>query len=353
MFVENGAFNHELLYTVTKRVTRNLNKVIDRNYYPVKEAENSNMRHRPVGLGVQGLADAFIMLRMPFTSDEAKKLNQEIFETLYFAAVTASMEMAQEEGSYSSFAGSPMSQGEFQYNLWGLKDEDLSGRWDWASLRKQVVQHGVRNSLLVAPMPTASTSQILGNNEAFEPYTSNLYTRRVLSGEFIVVNKHLLEDLVKRGLWNEDIKQEIMRHNGSVQNIDSIPQDLKDLYQTVWEMSMKDIIDMSRQRGYFIDQSQSLNLFMQDANYAKLTSMHFYAWKSGLKTGMYYLRTKSAVDAIKFTLKNDKKAEPTQEAVAVEVAEPNETGEMSAEDFAAMIERARNAGPDDCEMCGS
>ncbi len=353
MFVENGAFNHELLFTVTKRVTRNLNKVIDRNYYPVKEAENSNMRHRPVGLGVQGLADAFIMLRLPFTSDEAKKLNQEIFETLYFAAVTASMEMAKEEGPYSSFAGSPMSQGEFQYNLWGLKDEDLSGRWDWASLRKEVMQHGVRNSLLVAPMPTASTSQILGNNEAFEPYTSNLYTRRVLSGEFIVVNKHLLEDLVKRGLWNEDIKQEIMRHNGSVQNIDAIPQDLKELYQTVWEMSMKDIIDMSRQRGYFIDQSQSLNLFMQDANYAKLTSMHFYAWKSGLKTGMYYLRTKSAVDAIKFTLKNDKKAEPIQEAVAVEVAEPNETGEMSAEDFAAMIERARNAGPDDCEMCGS
>ncbi|MBS7785969.1 ribonucleoside-diphosphate reductase subunit alpha [Flavobacterium sp. CYK-55] len=353
MFVENGAFNHELLYNVTKRVTRNLNKVIDRNYYPVKEAENSNMRHRPVGLGVQGLADAFIMLRMPFTSDEAKKLNQEIFETLYFAAVTASMEMAQEEGPYSSFAGSPMSQGEFQYNLWGLKDEDLSGRWDWASLRKQVVEHGVRNSLLVAPMPTASTSQILGNNEAFEPYTSNLYTRRVLSGEFIVVNKHLLEDLVKRGLWNEDIKQEIMRHNGSIQNIESIPDDLKELYKTVWEMSMKDIIDMSRHRGYFIDQSQSLNLFMQDANYAKLTSMHFYAWKSGLKTGMYYLRTKSAVDAIKFTLKNDKKAEPAQEAVAVEVAEPNETGEMSAEDFAAMIERARNAGPDDCEMCGS
>ena len=202
-------------------------------------------------------------------------------------------------------------------------------------------------------MTLRATSQILGNNEAFEPYTSNLYTRRVLSGEFIVVNKHLLEDLVKRGLWNEDIKQEIMRHNGSIQNIESIPDDLKELYKTVWEMSMKDIIDMSRHRGYFIDQSQSLNLFMQDANYAKLTSMHFYAWKSGLKTGMYYLRTKSAVDAIKFTLKNDKKAEPTQEAVAVEVAEPNETGEMSAEDFAAMIERARNAGPDDCEMCGS
>ncbi|MFN7045839.1 MAG: ribonucleoside-diphosphate reductase subunit alpha, partial [Flavobacterium sp.] len=301
MFIENGAFNHELLYNVTKRVTRNLNKVIDRNYYPVLEAENSNMRHRPIGLGVQGLADAFILLRMPFTSDEAKKLNQEIFETLYFAAVTASMEMAKEEGPYSTFEGSPISKGEFQHNLWNIKDEELSGRWDWASLRKEVMANGVRNSLLVAPMPTASTSQILGNNEAFEPYTSNIYTRRVLSGEFIVVNKHLLHDLVERGLWNETLKQEIMRHNGSVQNIAQIPADLKELYKTVWEMSMKDIIDMSRQRGYFIDQSQSLNLFMQDANYAKLTSMHFYAWKSGLKTGMYYLRTKAAVDAIKFT----------------------------------------------------
>lgn len=346
MFVENGQFNHDLLFSVTKRVTRNLNKVIDRNYYPVQEAENSNLRHRPVGLGVQGLADAFILLRMPFTSDEAKKLNQEIFETLYFAAVTASMEMAKEEGPYSTFEGSPISQGEFQYNLWGLKDEELSGRWDWASLRKEVMENGVRNSLLVAPMPTASTSQILGNNEAFEPYTSNIYTRRVLSGEFIVVNKHLLEDLVKLGLWNEDLKQEIMRHNGSVQNIDAIPQDLKELYKTVWEMSMKDIIDMSRQRGYFIDQSQSLNLFMQDANFAKLTSMHFYAWQSGLKTGMYYLRTKSAVDAIKFTLNNDKKAEP----VAVEaVAEPA----IAVDEFRAMLERSKNAEPDDCEMCGS
>ncbi|RYJ39223.1 MULTISPECIES: ribonucleoside-diphosphate reductase subunit alpha [Flavobacterium] len=346
MFVENGEFNHESLYNVTKRVTRNLNKVIDRNYYPVQEAENSNMRHRPVGLGVQGLADAFIMLRMPFTSDEAKKLNQEIFETLYFAAVTASMEMAKEEGPYSTFEGSPMSQGEFQYNMWGLKDEELSGRWDWASLRKEVVEHGVRNSLLVAPMPTASTSQILGNNEAFEPYTSNIYTRRVLSGEFIVVNKHLLEDLVKLGLWNEDLKQEIMRHNGSVQNINIIPQDLKDLYKTVWEMSMKDIIDMSRQRGYFIDQSQSLNLFMQDANYSKLTSMHFYAWQSGLKTGMYYLRTKAAVDAIKFTLNNDKKEETAPSLV-------QETESISVEDYKAMLLKAQAADPEDCEMCGS
>ena len=361
MFVENGKFDHDLMYKVTKRVTRNLNKVIDRNYYPVKEAENSNLRHRPVGLGVQGLADAFIMLRLPFTSDEAKKLNQEIFETLYFAAVTASMEMAIEEGPYSTFKGSPISEGEFQYNLWGLKDEELSGRWDWASLRKEVMKNGVRNSLLVAPMPTASTSQILGNNEAFEPYTSNIYTRRVLSGEFIVVNKHLLHDLVKQGLWNETLKQEIMRNNGSVQNIDAIPQDLKELYKTVWEMSMKDIIDMSRQRGYFIDQSQSLNLFMQDANYSKLTSMHFYAWQSGLKTGMYYLRTKAAVDAIKFTLNNDKKAEPieVQEQPAAVVARLetiavlDEPAEMTAEEYRAMIEMAKNAGPDECEMCGS
>jgi ribonucleoside-diphosphate reductase alpha chain len=349
MFVDKEAreFNHKKLFDVTKRVTRNLNKVIDRNYYPVKEAENSNMRHRPIGLGVQGLADAFIMLRLPFTSDEAKKLNQDIFETIYFAAVTASMEMAKEEGPYSTFKGSPISEGQFQYNLWGLKDSDLSGRWNWEKLRKDVMKHGVRNSLLLAPMPTASTSQILGNNEAFEPYTSNIYTRRVLSGEFIVVNKHLLEDLVALGLWNEDLKQQIMRDNGSILGIESIPDDIKELYKTVWEMSMKDIIDMSRHRGYFIDQSQSLNLFMEGANFAKLTSMHFYAWKSGLKTGMYYLRTKSAVDAIKFTLNNDKKAEPT--AVAVQ----QESEALGVDEFRAMLERSKNAGPDDCEMCGS
>jgi ribonucleoside-diphosphate reductase alpha chain len=228
-----------------------------------------------------------------------------------------------------------------------MKDEELSGRWDWASLRKEVMEHGVRNSLLVAPMPTASTSQILGNNEAFEPYTSNIYTRRVLSGEFIVVNKHLLNDLVERGLWNETLKQELMRNNGSVQDLD-IPKDLKELYKTVWEMSMKDIIDMSRQRGYFVDQSQSLNLFMQNANYSKLTSMHFYAWQSGLKTGMYYLRTKAAVDAIKFTLNNDKKAEPL---AVVEVAA--NSIEMTKEEYRTMIELAKNAGPEDCEMCGS
>lgn len=355
MFVENGNFNHNLLYTVTKRVTRNLNKVIDRNYYPVKEAQNSNERHRPIGLGVQGLADAFIMLRLPFTSDEAKKLNQEIFETLYFAAATASMEMAKEEGAYSTFKGSPLSEGLFQHNLWNIKDEQLSGRWDWENLRKEVMKHGVRNSLLVAPMPTASTSQILGNNEAFEPYTSNIYTRRVLSGEFIVVNKHLLHDLVSMGLWNDSLKQEIMRHNGSVQNIDVIPQNIKELYKTVWEMSMKDIIDMSRQRGYFVDQSQSLNLFMQDATYAKLTSMHFYAWQSGLKTGMYYLRTKSAVDAIKFTLNNDKKEVPAevQEVKQPILVQPIATEEISVEDYKEMLLKARDTNGDECEMCGS
>ena len=280
MFVKNNSFDHKELFNVTKRVTKNLNKVIDRNYYPVKEAENSNFRHRPIGLGVQGLADAFIKLRMPFTSDEAKALNQDIFETIYYAALTASMEEAQRDGTYKSYKGSPISKGEFQHNMWGVKDEDLSGRWDWAKLRKDIKKNGVRNSLLVAPMPTASTSQILGNNECFEPYTSNIYTRRVLSGEFIVVNKHLLEDLVKLGLWNEELKQELMKANGSIQHIDFIPQDIKDLYKTVWELSMKDIIDMARHRGYFIDQSQSLNLFMEGATMAKLTSMHFYAWKS-------------------------------------------------------------------------
>ena len=297
------------------------------------------------------------MLRMPFTSDEAKKLNQEIFETLYFAAVTASMEEAKADGPYESYKGSPISKGEFQHNMWNIKDEELSGRWDWGKLRKSVKKHGVRNSLLVAPMPTASTSQILGNNEAFEPYTSNIYTRRVLSGEFIVVNKHLLEDLVNLGLWNDDLKEEIMRQNGSVQNVD-IPQDLKELYKTVWELSMKDIIDMSRHRGYFIDQSQSLNLFMENANMAKLTSMHFYAWKSGLKTGMYYLRTKSAVDAIKFTLsKKEEKEQPTVPVKEAKVeAATNAVSDkpMSPQEFREMLSKSQNGEPDDdCLMCGS
>ncbi len=364
MFVKNNSFDHKELFKVTKRVTKNLNKVIDRNYYPVKEAENSNFRHRPIGLGVQGLADTFIKLRMPFTCDDAKTLNQEIFETIYFAALTASMEEAIKEGAYKSYKGSPISKGEFQHNMWGIKDDELSGRWDWDGLRKEIKKNGVRNSLLVAPMPTASTAQILGNNECFEPYTSNIYTRRVLSGEFIIVNKHLLEDLVKLGLWTEELKQELMKANGSIQHIDGIPEDIKELYRTVWELKMKDVIDMARHRGYFIDQSQSLNLFMEGATMAKLTSMHFYAWKSGLKTGMYYLRTKSAVDAIKFTLDNTKKEEKVKEEVAAtaSVAEPPPTADavsqipvepLTAEELKDMIEKNKNDEGDDCLMCGS
>ena len=361
MFVKDGDFDHKALFDVTIRVTKNLNRVIDRNFYPVKEAENSNFRHRPVGLGVQGLADTFIMLRLPFTSDKAKELNQEIFETLYFAAVTASVEEAKKDGVYQTYKGSPISKGEFQHNLWGIKDEDLSGRWDWSGLRKKVKKHGVRNSLLVAPMPTASTSQILGNNECFEPYTSNIYTRRVLSGEFIVVNKHLLEDLVKLGLWNEEMKQELMRNNGSIQNIETIPENIKELYRTVWEMSMKDIIDMSRHRGYFIDQSQSLNLFMEGATMAKLTSMHFYGWKSGLKTGMYYLRTKSAVDAIKFTLDNKSKENTSKVEVATNSKTTQSNNEstpipvepLSPQELKQMLSQAKDSEDDDCLMCGS
>ena len=362
MFIKDGAFDHEELFRVTKTVTKNLNRVIDRNYYPVIEAENSNLRHRPIGLGVQGLADAFIKLRLPFTSEEAKKLNQEIFETLYFAAVTASAEEAKIDGPYKTYKGSPMSKGEFQHNMWGVKDDELSGRWDWKALKAEVKKHGVRNSLLVAPMPTASTSQILGNNECFEPYTSNIYTRRVLSGEFIVVNKHLLEDLVNLGLWNEDMKQELMQANGSIQNIEGIPSNIKELYKTVWEMSMKDIIDMSRHRGYFIDQSQSLNLFMEGATMAKLTSMHFYAWKSGLKTGMYYLRTKSAVDAIKFTLNvaKTKVSEPATAATVTAVspapvAQPQATAvePLTPQELKQMLEQSKSSEDDDCLMCGS
>ncbi len=299
-FISNGRFDHQKLYEITKVVTRNLNKVIDINYYPVPEARNSNMRHRPIGIGVQGLADAFIALRMPFESDEAKGLNKDIFETIYYAAMESSMEQAKAHGSYETFKGSPASKGIFQFDMWGVTPD--SGRWDWNNLKKEVKKNGLRNSLLLAPMPTASTSQILGNNECFEPYTSNIYTRRVLSGEFIVVNKHLLRDLVEMGLWNDDMKNKLIAANGSVQDIHGIPQHLKDLYKTAWEISQKAIIEMAADRGAFICQSQSLNIHMQDPNFGKLTSMHFYAWKQGLKTGMYYLRTKAAADAIKFTL---------------------------------------------------
>lgn len=298
-YVSSEGFDFQKLYEVTKIVTRNLNKIIDGNYYPIPETKTSNDRHRPIGLGVQGLADVFLLLRLPFESPEARRLNKDIFETIYFASMEASMDLAKEQGAYSSFAGSPLSEGKFQFDLWQVVPSD---RWDWEKLRQEVMTHGVRNSLLLAPMPTASTSQILGNNECFEPYTSNIYNRRVLSGEFVVVNKFLLKDLIELGLWNPTMKNKLIAENGSVQNIPEIPTELKELYKTVWEIKQKTIIDMAAERGAFICQSQSLNLFMAEPNLAKLTSMHFHAWKSGLKTGMYYLRTKAAVDAIKFTV---------------------------------------------------
>ncbi|EKJ88392.1 ribonucleotide reductase, barrel domain protein [Leptospira meyeri serovar Hardjo str. Went 5] len=283
-------------------MTVNLNRIIDENYYPVPEAKNSNLKHRPIGIGVQGLADVFILLRMAYESEAAKKLNIQIFETIYFAAMTASKDIAKEEGAYPSFPGSPLSQGIFQFDLWNVKP---TGRWDFESLRKEVVQYGTRNSLLVAPMPTASTSQILGNNECFEPYTSNIYSRRVLSGEFIIVNKHLLHDLIELGLWNSEMKNQIIAAGGSIQSIPSIPDSIKEIYKTVWEMKQRSLIDMARDRGAFICQSQSLNLFVENPTISKLTSMHFYAWKQGLKTGMYYLRTKAASQAIQFTIEKE------------------------------------------------
>ena len=299
-FVTDGQFDHQKLYEVTYQATKNLNKIIDFNYYPVEEARNSNLRHRPIGLGVQGLADVFILMRQPFESDAAKAINKEIFETIYFAAMTASKDLAIKDGAYSTFKGSPLSKGVFQFDMW--EEASLSGRWDWDTLRKEVMQYGVRNSLLVAPMPTASTSQILGNNECFEPYTSNIYTRRVLSGEFIVVNKHLLRDLVELGLWSNDMKNKIIKANGSIQKIEEIPANIKELYKTVWEIKQRNLIDMAADRGAFICQSQSLNLFVDAPSSSKLTSMHFYAWKKGLKTGMYYLRTQAAAQAVQFTV---------------------------------------------------
>lgn len=305
-FVKNGTFDHQKLFEVTQVVTRNLNKIIDINHYPVPEAENSNFRHRPIGLGVQGLADVFLLLRLPFESLEARTLNREIFETLYYAALTASKDLAKKEGPYSSYVGSPISKGFLQFDFWNVVP---SSRWNWDELKQEIAQFGIRNSLLIAPMPTASTSQILGNNECFEPYTSNIYSRRVLSGEFIVVNKHLFKDLILLGLWNEELKNKIIEANGSIQDIEEIPAAIKELYKTAWEIKQKTLIDMAADRGAFICQSHSLNLFVQNPTFAKLTSMHFYGWKSGLKTGMYYLRTKAAVDAIKFTLEA-KQAKP-------------------------------------------
>ena len=338
---EDRTFDHDKLFEVTYRVTRNLNRVIDRNYYPIPEARNSNMRHRPIGLGVQGLADAFILMRFPFDSDEARQLNKDVFETIYYAACTASKDMAKEEGAYETFEGSPASEGKLQFDLWGVKPSD---RWEWDILKDEIKEHGMRNSLLMAPMPTASTAQILGNNECFEPYTSNIYTRRTLSGEFIVVNKHLLRDLTKLGLWDDDMKNRLIAANGSIQNISEIPENLKVLYRTAWEISQKSILEMAADRGAYICQSQSLNIFMENVNNSKLTSMHFYAWKKGLKTGMYYLRTKAATDAIKFTVDKKYKEQPQGEQAA-EAAKPEEmTYEQQVQ--ACSIEN----GPD-CEMC--
>ncbi|TGK82259.1 ribonucleoside-diphosphate reductase subunit alpha [Leptospira noumeaensis] len=319
-FVADGKFLFDKLYEIVYQMTVNLNRIIDENYYPVPEAKNSNLKHRPIGIGVQGLADVFILLRLAYESDAAKKLNIEIFETIYFAAMTASKDIAKEEGSYSSFAGSPLSQGIFQFDLWNVKP---TGRWDFDSLRKEVVQFGTRNSLLVAPMPTASTSQILGNNECFEPYTSNIYTRRVLSGEFIIVNKHLLHDLIELGLWNSTMKNQIIASGGSIQSIPSIPDSIKEIYKTVWEMKQRALIDMARDRGAFICQSQSLNLFVESPTVSKLTSMHFYAWKQGLKTGMYYLRTKAATQAIQFTVEKGKEEIPMEKDIQSSSSQAN------------------------------
>ena len=340
-FVIDGKFDHNRLFEVTYQITLNLNKIIDRNFYPVPEAERSNLRHRPIGIGIQGLADAFILLRYPFESDEAQALNREIHETIYYAAMTASKDLAIKEGHYESYPGSPVSKGIFQYDMWNVTP---TNRWEWDVLKEEVAKYGVRNSLLLAPMPTASTSQVLGNNECFEPYTSNIYTRRVLSGEFIIVNKHLLRDLVDLGIWNEQLKDKIISANGSIQQIVEIPDNIKELYKTVWEIRQRTIIDMAADRGAYICQSQSLNIFMESANMAKLTSMHFYAWKKGLKTGMYYLRSKAAADAIKFTVPSQ--AEPQKIAVVAEVqnvAVLDAQGEISCS----------LDNPEGCEACGS
>ncbi|MDP1800651.1 MAG: ribonucleoside-diphosphate reductase subunit alpha [Bacteroidota bacterium] len=352
-FVDEKAntFDHNKLFEITYHATINLNKIIDRNYYPIPEARKSNLRHRPIGLGVQGLADAFILMRYPFESDEAKKLNSEIFETIYYAALTASKDLAKVEGPYETYAGSPISKGIFQQDMWNVTP---SPRWEWDTLREEVMKYGVRNSLLLAPMPTASTSQILGNNECFEPYTSNIYTRRVLSGEFVVVNKHLLRDLVKLGIWNDSLKNKIIAANGSVQNIPEIPANIKELYKTVWEIKQRTIIDMAADRGAYIDQSQSLNLFIQDANFAKMSSAHFYSWKKGLKTGMYYLRTKAAADAIKFTVDQDALTQPSlilgnEDQLLVDRGQGHV---LTFDEQQAQLSCSLD-NPEDCEACGS
>jgi ribonucleoside-diphosphate reductase alpha chain len=355
-YIIDGDFNHELLYDYTYQVVKNLNNVINLNFYPTEETKNSNFKHRPIGLGVQGLADVFCILNLPFESDEADKLQTDIFETIYFAAMTSSNDLAKQYGPYESIVGSPIEKGVFQFEMWGKKDKDLSGRWDWKKLRKEVVNNGVRNSLLVAPMPTASTAQILGNNEAFEPFTTNLYSRRTLGGEFIVINKHLVNQLLKLNLWNDDIKKKLIMENGSVQNIPEIPVGVKEVYKTVWEMSQKRILTMSANRSVFIDQSQSLNLFIDNATKPKLLAAHLYGWKMGLKTGMYYLRTRSAVDALKGLGIDTSTAKPLEQPAQQNVAYATPTNNTiiseNTPELVMTSERPTDS-PFECEGCGS
>jgi ribonucleoside-diphosphate reductase alpha chain len=354
-YILNGEFNHDLLYEYTYQVVKNLNNVIDLNYYPTEETKRSNLKHRPVGLGVQGLADVFCMLNLPFESEDADKLQTDIFETIYFAAMTSSNDLSKEFGPYESIAGSPIEKGIFQFEMWGKTDKDLSGRWDWKKLRKNVVNYGVRNSLLVAPMPTASTAQILGNNEAFEPFTTNLYSRRTLSGEFVMINKHLVADLLKLGLWNDTIKNKLIMENGSVQNIPEIPTEMKEVYKTVWEMSQKRVLQMAANRSVFIDQSQSLNLFVDNATKPKLLAAHLFGWKLGLKTGMYYLRTRAAVDALKglgVDMSASKPVEQTSSVNNVEVPTNNTLISEQTPEVVMTSERPTDS-PFECEGCGS
>ena len=361
-YIIDGEFSHKLLYEYVYQVVKNLNNVINLNFYPTKETEKSNMRHRPVGLGVQGLADVFCMLKIPFESEEGDTLQTDIFETLYFGAMTSSKDLAEVHGPYESISESPIEKGIFQYQMWGLKDKDLSGRWDWSSLRKEVIKFGVRNSLLVAPMPTASTAQILNNNEAFEPFTTNLYSRRTLGGEFIVINKHLVNELMSVGLWGDDIKDKLIMENGSVQNIPEIPTEIKEVFKTVWEMSQKRLLNMAANRSVFIDQSQSLNLFISNATKAKLLAAHLHGWKLGLKTGMYYLRTRSAVDPLKgLGVNTSKKKTPdVNTEPQKEVIENNPiptSNSLLSENKELKMVTNQDIRPDDspfdCEGCGS
>lgn len=360
--VNEKKYDFNKLKEVTKIVTKNLNKIIDVNYYPIPEAKRSNMRHRPIGIGVQGMADAFILMRYAYESEEAQLLNQQIFETIYYGALEASCELAEKLGTYETYEGSPVSKGILQYDMWNKTPTDL---WDWTALKAKIAKHGVRNSLLLAPMPTASTAQILGNNESFEPYTSNVYTRRVLSGEFQVVNHHLIKDLTELDLWDDDMKNRVIAANGSIQNIEEIPQEIRGLYKTVWEVSVKTLIKMAADRGAFIDQSQSFNIHVAEPNYGKLTSIHFYGWKMGLKTGMYYLRTKPAANAIQFTVDKQKLENTVRSQSAVETPlnlsplkpsfnstiNGNGTAEEREERMAAMVCSLENK--DECLMCGS